>query len=110
MTGRQPRAATLGRDCAELSANLARARDMVRNGGAIELAPLTARLEGLLDRLAEMGDKERKRQLPQLLALFEEVEALAQAIDGEAGRCRDGIAKTGASARAIAAYAKRAGH
>jgi len=105
-----PSASRLDRDCAELAASIALARDTAAKGGAIELAPLTARLEALLDSLATVPQLGRKRHLPQLLGLFEEVEALAQVIDGEAGRCRDEITRSSSSARAIAAYAKRAGH
>lgn len=110
MTGPAGDADSLGHDCGELAACIALARNRVARGETPDLASLTAHLEGLLDRLVLLPRSARRQLLPGLLGLFEEVEALAEIIDREAGHCRGEITRTGASARAAAAYAKRAGH
>ena len=100
----------LERDAAALAVTVSAARQTVAAGGTVELAPGTRRLEDLLDQLACLSDAERKRHLPRLHSLFDDMEALAHALESEAQHCRDGIARSGASTRAAVAYARRAGN
>ena len=90
--------------------SVAEARAVAAAGGGVQLGPLTRRLEQLLDRLALLPDAARKAQLPVLLALLEEVEALGAVLDQAHAETGRALGRSRANAQATAAYARRAGH
>ncbi len=96
----------LARVCGELVTAVAIARATIEHGGNPDLEALVERLRQLLDEIGAVPAAEQRALLPRLMGLAEEIEALGGTIDAERRRCREALAKGGASARAIAAYAK----
>lgn len=104
VTGTRPRG--LARDCGELATAVAIARDTIGRGGTADLDALARRLGELLDAVATAAGDEPELHARALLALAEEIEALGGVIDAERVACSESLAKSGASARATAAYSK----
>ncbi len=94
------------RDCGELATAIAIARDAIGRGGTADLEALVERLGELLDGIARAPGGEAAAHRRQLLGLAEELEALASLVGLERQRCSEALARGGASARAVAAYAK----
>ena len=96
----------LARDCGELATAVAMARDSIGCGGTADLEALAQRLGELLGVIATAPGAEPELHRRELLALADEIEALGEVIGDEQHRCSDELARGGASARAVAAYAK----